>query len=273
VWIDVDLDGHSDLVVCSEWGTIDGFIYNGGKFNRKVLSNNKGWWNFLLPVDINHDGKVDLVAGNLGLNSRLKASEKEPVHLYVNDFDDNGKKEQVLSYYVNGKEIPFGNKDELQKQIPILKKKFLYAEQFAKASLKDILGSEKVNSSQVLTANYFSNCILINKGNLNFETIPLPWEAQLTSYRDAVVIDANHDNLPDILLTGNYYDNNIQMGRYDADFGTILINKGNNQFECETINGLSIKGQVRHILPITVNKKQDYILAKNNDTTKIISFK
>ena len=82
---------------------------------------------FYLPADINHDGKTDLVAGNLGLNSRLKATDQEPVRLYVNDFDDNGKKEQVLSYYLNGKEIPFANKDELQKQIPVIKKNFLCA--------------------------------------------------------------------------------------------------------------------------------------------------
>jgi hypothetical protein len=114
---------------------------------------------------------------------------------------------------------------------------------------------------------------LINKGNLDFETIAMPWEAQLSSYRCATIIDANHDTLPDILLGGNYYDNNIQMGRYDADFGTILINKGNGHFVCESINGLSIKGQVRHILPISVNNKPAYILARNNDTLKLIGFK
>ena len=273
IWIDLNKDGQKDLVVCSEWGGIDAFIKKGNHFEKKTLTDKKGWWNFVLPVDLNNDGNIDLIAGNLGLNSRLHASEQEPVRLYFNDFDDNGKKEQVVTYYLNGKEIPFANKDEIQKQLPIIKKKFLYAGDFAKASLEDIFTEKKLKESTVLTANYFSNSVLINHGNLNFTTEALPWEAQLSPFRDATIVDANGDGLPDILMVGNYYDNNIQMGRYDADYGTLLINKGNGKFEVSVINGLEIKGQVRHIKSVKINKQQAYILAKNNDSTVIIRYK
>ena len=139
-WFDIDKDGDKDLLLCYEWGGIDAYINNKTGFVRKVISDKKGWWNFLLPCDIDNDGNIDLIAGNFGLNSRLKASEKEPVRLYYNDFDDNGKKEQVLTYYVNGEEIPFATKQELEKQMPFLKKKFLYAEDFAKSSLTSLFG-------------------------------------------------------------------------------------------------------------------------------------
>ena len=272
VWIDLDKDGDKDLIVCCEWGGINAFVNSKGNFTRKELTGKMGWWNFVLPIDIDNDGDIDLVAGNLGLNSRLKASSREPVRLYCNDFDNNGKREQVLTYYLNGKEIPFANKDEIQKQIPEIKKKFLYAGDFAKASVSDIFSADKLKTAQILTAGYFANAILINDGKMNFTTTSLPWEAQLSSYRDAIAINANNDNLPDILLIGNYYDNNIQMGRYDADFGTILVNKGKGVFSCESPNGLQIKGQVRHIKEITIGKQQAYILAKNNDSTRVINF-
>ena len=126
--------------------------------------------------------------------------------------------------------------------------------------------------SEILTADYFSNSILINDGNLNFTVKSLPWETQLTSYRDAIVVNANNDSLPDILLVGNYYDNNIQMGRYDADFGTVLVNKGKGNFEPESINGLQIKGQSRHIRKISIGQSPAFILAKNNDSTQIIRY-
>jgi hypothetical protein len=129
-----------------------------------------------------------------------------------------------------------------------------------------------LNTAKVLTADDFSNSIFINNGNLNFTQIQMPWQAQLTSYRDAAIIDANGDKLPDILLMGNYYDNNIQMGRYDADYGTILLNKGNANFKAQTLNGLYIKGQVRHIKKIDVANKEAYILARNNDSTMVISY-
>jgi hypothetical protein len=272
VWADMDNDADEDLLVCCEWGGIELFLNNEGLFVKKSLTKNQGWWNFILPVDVNNDGNMDLIAGNLGMNSRLSASVKEPVSLYYNDFDDNGKKEQVLTYYVNKRELPFVSKDELQKKLPIIKKRFLYAGDFAKASIAEIFGSDKLKNAKVLTADYFDNAILINNGGLNFSTIALPWQAQLSSYRDAAVIDANNDKLPDILLAGNYYDNNIQMGRYDADFGTILVNKGNGSFSCENTKGLIIKGQSRRIKQLTIAGREAYILAKNNDSVLVIGF-
>jgi hypothetical protein len=273
IWFDIDKDTGKDLLLSTEWGGIESFMNDHGKFTRRTLTDKKGWWNFILPVDIDNDGDVDLVAGNLGLNSRLKASDKEPVRLYYNDFDNNGKKEQILSYYVNGKELPFANKDELQRQLPIIKKKFLYAEDFAKARFSEIFSKNKLKEAGLLTANYFSNAILINDGKMNFSTRALPAEAQFSSLRDAVVMGTNKQGLPDILLAGNFYNNNIQMGRYDADFGTVLLNKGGDLFTTETINNLAIRGQVRHISPIRVNQQPAFILAKNNDTTMIIGFK
>jgi hypothetical protein len=272
IWYDLNNDGYKDLILSLEWGGVCAFINEKGSFKKQLLTDKKGWWNFTLPVDINGDGKIDLIAGNQGLNNRLTASPKEPVRMYFNDFGSNGKKEQVLTYYLYGNEIPFANKDELQKQIPIIKNRFLYARDFAKASLSDIFSEEKLNNAEVLTADYFQNSVLINKGNLNFETEPLPWLAQLSPYKDAVVVNANNDSLPDILLVGNFYENNIQMGRNDADFGTILINKGNNQFTCESINGLEIKGQVRHIKKINIGNQEAYILARNNDSVMVIKF-
>ena len=271
-WFDIDKDGDKDLLLSLEWGGIVAFINNNGSFSKRILSDKKGWWNFLLPCDINGDGNIDLIAGNLGLNSRLHASPEQPVRLYFNDFDDNGKKEQVLTYYINGKELPFATKGELEKQMPSLKKKYLYAADLAKASLTEIFGKDKLANSQVLTADYFSNAILMNKGNLNFETRALPWEAQVTSFRASALAYTNENKRPDILLMGNYYDNNIEMGRYDADYGTVLINQGQGNFNSTPLNGLAIKGQVRCIKPIMINKHPCFILGRNNDSTIVIRF-
>ena len=271
-WVDLDKDGDMDLVLALEWGPMTAFINNKGSFTKKTLSDKSGWWNFVLPMDVDNDGDVDLVAGNLGLNSRLKASNEEPVRMYYNDFDDNGKNEQVLTYYVKGKELPFANKAELEKQIPPLKKRFLYAKNLAEASLITILTKEKLSSSTIFTANYFSNAVFINDGKMNFTSIALPFDAQFTSFRDAVAVNANGDALPDLLLVGNYYDNNIEMGRYDADFGTLLINKGKGQFVSQPVNGLMLKGQQRHIKKILISGKEAFILAQNNDSARVIQF-
>lgn len=272
LWTDLDKDGDSDLLLSMEWGSPTAFMNEKGKLVKKILVNKNGWWNFLLPVDIDNDGDMDLVAGNLGMNSRLKPTPEQPVRLYYNDFDGNGKKDQVLTYYLGDKQIPFANKSELERQMPFLKKKYLYAEDFAKATLQDLFSADKLKKADLLTADYFPNAILINNGKGEFEAKALPFEAQLTSYRDAVVINANNDSLPDLLLMGNYYGNNIEMGRYDADYGTILVNKGKGEFICEPMNGLSVKGQVRHIRKISIRGKTTLVLGCNNDSVKLIQF-
>jgi enediyne biosynthesis protein E4 len=273
VWVDLDKDGDKDLLLSLEWGPITAYINNNGSFIKKELTKERGWWNFVMPCDIDNDGDIDLVAGNLGLNSRLHASADKPVRLYYNDFDGNGKKEQVLTYYIGDKEIPFANKAELEKQIPLLKKKFLYAGDFAKATLEELFSKEKLESASVLKADYFRNAILINDGHQNFKVQALPWQAQLSPLKDGAILDINKDGLPDILLAGNYYDNNIEMGRYDADFGTLLVNKGKNKFEPQLLKGSEIKGQVRHISLLQVSGGQAFILAKNSDSTEVIQLR
>ncbi len=271
-WFDLDKNGKNDLLLTLEWGGIIEFVDKGDRFEKQVLSDKKGWWNFLLPADLDGDGRIDLVAGNLGLNSRLKASAGEPVRLYYGDFDDNGKKDQVLSYFLNGRELPFANEAELQKQMPALKKKFLYAEDFAKAGFNDLFPKDKLAEAQVYSADYFSSAILMNRGAGGFEVKAMPWEAQLSPLKTASIVDANGDGLPDVFLAGNYYDNNIQMGRSDADYGTLLINEGKGSFLASTLNGLSIRGQVRHMEKLMAGGKESLVLAKNNDSLEVIRF-
>lgn len=272
LWFDINKDGDKDLLIATEWNGLIAFINSNGSFVKKMLSNNHGWWNFILPFDIDEKGNTAFIAGNLGLNSRLQASAKQPVNLYYGDFDDNGKKEQVLTYFINKQQIPFANRDELQKQIPVIKKKFLYAEDFAKASLNDIFTLAKLQTAEKLTADYFANSLIVDTGKMQFAIKPLPWLAQLSPYKTGISFDANGDKLSDLLLFGNFYENNIQMGRNDADFGTILLNKGAGEFITESINGLEIKGEVRQVKKITIKGKEAFILVRNNDSAMVIRF-
>lgn len=273
-WCDIDTDGDNDLVLAMEWEGILVFTYNAGKFTKQIVTNKKGWWNFLLPFDVDNDGDIDFIAGNQGLNGRLKASSSDPVRMYYYDFDGNGKKEQIVTYSLNGKEYVFANKADLERQMPFIKKKYLYAEDFASASIKQIFGTAKLNESIVFTADYFSNALLINNGGLDFSVQPLPWQLQLTSLRAATIANLNNDQLPDILLGGNFYANNIQLGRNDADFGSLLINAGKGQLLYEPLSGFPIKGEIRNIQRITLPGNRDvFIVAKNNDSLLVLTRK
>ncbi len=270
-WSDLDKDGDMDLIVAVEWDGIYGFMRDKNSFTKTILTDKKGFWNFAAPFDVDNDGDLDIVAGNLGQNSRLKASAEQPVKMYYNDFDGNGKKEQVVTYYIQGKEHCFATIGDLQRQIPPLKKRILFAQKFARMTLEEIFTKEKLKSAKVYEANYFDNAILINQGNGTFVTQSMPDMAQLSPYKTAQMVNANNDNLPDILLYGNYYGNNIQLGRYDADFGKVLINKGNGQFDIKNTEGVAIKGEVRRMLPITIGKgAKAFVLGMNNEKVRVI---
>jgi len=268
--VDVDHDKDLDIVLATEWQPIMIFENKGGKFKKKQIDTAKGWWSAVKVVDIDKDGDMDILAGNMGLNSRLKPSEEYPVKLYIGDFDANQKFDQVLTYYLDKTEIPFANKMEMEKQFPLIKKQFIYAKDFAKAEIKDFLDG-KFTSGDQLEANYFNSVIYINNGKGNFEKKPLPALAQLSPINTFEVLDVNKDQLPDILIGANFYRCNIQMGRYDADYGTILINKGKGNFVVDEKYNLSITGEIKSIKTIKIGGKDKVLISRNNEKVLVYS--
>jgi hypothetical protein len=190
--------------------------------------------------------------------------------LYVNDFDDNGSAEQIMTYYLRGEEICFSSKTQLEKRMPPLKKKYLYAADFAKAKVKDLFPAQKWKQAQKLSADHFSSTIFLNEGNGQFRAVALPELAQLSTYRSAAVTDANVDGKPDLLLFGNFHDYNVELGRQDADRGLLLLNRGNGKFDVRNMPGVSIDAQVRSIRSIQVGGKQTWILARNDASFRLI---
>ena len=170
IWFDINQDGQKDLIVSLEWGGIVAFINHKGSFEKKELTDKKGWWNFILPVDLNHDGQIDLIAGNLGLNSRLKASEKEPVRLYYYDFDGNGKKDQILSYYLEGRELPFANKEELEKQMPGSKKEIFICRRFCESQLYRYFFTGRPGKSGCIYGELFFQCDIDEPGQFKIRS-------------------------------------------------------------------------------------------------------
>jgi hypothetical protein len=232
----------------------------------------KGWWNSLEVVDLDQDGDLDIVAGNLGLNSKLKASADQPVVMYYNDFDDNQVNEQLLVYQKNGQEHLFATKDELMKQMPFLKNKYLKYADYAAADLREIFPESKFNGALKLEATEFRSGIFYNEGG-SFKFEPLPVEAQFSPVYAIETMDFNQDGSPDLIGGGNFYDVNIQFGRYDASFGFLLENDGTGKFRTvsPTTSGLNLQGQVRDIQPLKIQNQMVWLVAKNNDSLQVIT--
>ncbi|MFB3132621.1 MAG: FG-GAP-like repeat-containing protein, partial [Rhodothermales bacterium] len=153
VWTDTNGDGQLDLIVVGEWMPIRIFEQREGQFvertNEAGLDGTDGWWNTVEAADLDGDGDVDLIAGNLGLNSSLKTSPDAPVRVYMKDFDANGTLDQMLTTYKNGVAYPLASPDELIQQIPSLAPRYATYADFGDSRLEDIFTPDQLRDALV----------------------------------------------------------------------------------------------------------------------------
>jgi hypothetical protein len=274
-WIDYDKDGDKDLVIVGEWMKVCILRNDEGSFtdvtDKAGLDETSGWWNCIRAADVDGDGDMDLLGGNLGLNSMLKASVKEPVEMYLSDFDNNGSLDQIICSYQDGISYPVASLDEMIRQMPFLEKKFTKYADFGGKTANDIFGKSEIDKSTVKKAELFESCLFLNNGNGTFETIKLPNIAQVSPVRDILVQDFNLDGKMDLILAGNDYSERPSMGRYDASYGWCLLGDGKNGYKSLMPNksGLIIKGDARKIVPVEVKGKQYLVVAVNNSDLQL----
>ena len=174
-----------------------------------------------------------------------------------------------MTYYLDGKEIPFATYEELTKQLVSLKKRYLYSKDFAKASLQELFGNEKLAGSKVLEINELSSAWFENKGDFNFVMHHLPERMQLSTVNALVELPSTGDT-KDFLMAGNFHENNIEMGYYDASYGNIVRFAKDGSIQVESIDGPQLKGQVRDLARIRIGDKTAYIVGKNNGKAVVI---
>ena len=265
---DVNQDGQLDLIIAGEFMGIQVFTGSKGQFVPTDLQANtglKGWWNKLHLFDADGDGDLDIMAGNLGENSRFKASEKHPIRLYFSDFDANGMEEGVITFNAeNGKDYPYALRHNLLGQIKKLQKRFPDFESFKSADMQAIFTPEELAASNILETNQLKTVLLINQGDFKFESVDLPTAVQLSPVYAIETHDFDADGDQDILLGGNLFYVLPEMGIYDGSYGQYLENNGNNQFSLAKNSGFHVKGEIRDFVVIEnellVNVSRDSLM-------------
>lgn len=269
IWTDINNDGFQDAIAVGDWMAVSVFINDGKKLTLQKengLDTTHGFWNTIKASDFDNDGDIDLIAGNWGLNSRLKASEKEPITLYKTDFDSNGTEETLVTYFYKGIETTIASKEELAKQMPFINKKYLSYHDFAEATLKEVFSEEKLNKSLQKKVFELASCYFENTGNNSFKKHLLPFGAQVSSVNDIWVEDVNADGHLDLLLVGNNYEISTQLSRLDASRGTLLLNDGGGNFTEKKDETFNLSGACRAIQKLTVADTKYWIIARNNNT-------
>jgi hypothetical protein len=272
-WVDVNKNGKKELVVVGDWMPLTIFRYQNGQLQKiSEVAGSSGWWNCLTVADLNNDGYPDLVAGNNGLNSKIRADSVHPARLFIDDFDHNGHTDCIAAYYkTDGKPYPFNLRDDIIGQLPYLKKRFLKYNDYAGKTIDEVFTKDELSHAQKLTVDETRSCIFYNNRKGGFNKTVLPMMAQISPVFGILVTDLNGDGIEDIFLGGNFYGLKPEVGRFDASYGVTLM--GNKQHGFNYVkpaaSGLFIRGEVRDVKIIPTPKANYILMARNNDSLQI----
>lgn len=250
-WVDMNGDTRPDLVMVGDWMPVKvAFVLNGGAIsNIFELPNSAGWWTSLDAADFDGDGNKDLIATNWGLNGKFRASVEQPIRMHVKDFDTNDKSDFIIEWTPPADDVayPFASKNDIHKQLPHLRKRTLKYNDYAKATYETLFTEQERERALTYEVQELRSCVIWNKGDGTVTTMPLPWQAQLASHFATAIDDVDGDDLPDLWLGGNIFGVTPQVGRMDAGRGTLLLNRGDRQWEYvdNQAAGLEVDGQVR----------------------------
>ncbi len=276
-WLDYDDDGQLDLVVVGEWMPVRVFQQENGRFRERTaevgVSGTNGWWNRVTAADLTGNGRPDLVLGNLGLNSYVRASPREPARLYLHDFDRNGTLEQFLTFYKNGVSYPLAGRDEFLTVLPHLRDRYVSYDDFGASRLEDVFPESELRQAEIREATVFASSLALNNGDGTFRLEPLPTEAQFAPIYAVLADDFDGDGNTDLLAAGNFYGVKPIRGRYDASYGLLMRGDGQGRFHPVDIDtsGLMIEGQVREMRFLErANGDRLIVVARNDDSLQVL---
>jgi enediyne biosynthesis protein E4 len=275
-WDDIDGDGLKDLVLLADWMPVRVFVNKMDHFEEETsklnLERTNGFWSSLSTADVDNDGDIDILAGNMGQNGDLKASDSEPLKLYSGDFNNDGMIDPIVCNYVQGASYPIATRDELLSQLLPLRKKFIRYSQYANATINDILDSAQLRSAEIKTIYTLKSCLFRND-NGKFFMEPLPTEAQFAPIQSFVVKDFTNDGIIDVLAVGNLIDYRVEYGPFDASTGILLRGDGKGSFFSvkREESGLMVRGDVRDLKELNTGRKSIFLISKNNGKLQVLT--
>ena len=260
------------LAVVGEWMPITFLRFDKDGIEKKELPNTAGWWNTVYADDLDGDGDTDLLAGNMGLNSDLKASPTEPLGLYVKDFDNNLTVDPMLTYYRQHQEWLYPGLDALKKQIPFVRAKYNDYALFATHTFAEVFPETEIKTAVSKKVQQFQSVYLINQGNGDYAIHNFPFEVQFSPVHAFLTGDFNEDGFKDILAVGNFYGNTPSIGRYDASYGNYLEGNGKGEFTWiePRVSGFAVYGEARDMQAIQTKDASWIVISRNNAIPRVL---
>jgi hypothetical protein len=277
LWSDVDGDGWPDLLLTLEWGPVKYFHNEQGEGLADWTERagfgaaGPGWWTAIAAADFNGDGRPDYVVGNLGLNTQYHASAEQPALLFSGDFAGTGGRQLIEAYYEGGRLYPWRIRKELGAQIPSILKRFPKNDAYARATLGEMVGEERLASAQRFAATEFRSGVFLSQPDGGYRFAPLPRLAQIAPFQGLVAGDFDGDGKADIYAVQNSYAPIAVVGRFDGGLSQLLRGDGQGHFTPvpPAESGLIVTGDAKALVVLDLDGDgwPDFLLTRNNGTT------
>lgn len=277
LFTDFNNDKTLDLIICGEWMPVRFFENKNGKFTELTaetgIGENNGMWRCLQAIDIDSDGDMDYIAGNMGLNNKYHANTERPVMLYAKDLDKNGVTDLVPAYYIKNmtgdyKLFPGIDRTQLADEVPSVKKKYLLHKEFSTIKMEKLESDYGKEGWTALKCTTTESIWIENIGNGKFINHPLPIEAQFAPINTMLSCDVNDDGNKDIIIAGNEYETEAMTGRYDASYGLVLLGNGKGKFSPVSFakTGFILDGNVKDLRFVNIQEKEQFVIAASNNS-------
>jgi hypothetical protein len=277
LWSDVDGDGWPDLLVATEWGHVRYFHNNQGRgfedWSERAgfLAAGTGWWTSIASADFNGDGRPDYVVGNLGLNTQYQASPGSPAVLLYGEFGGDSGPCIIEGYFEGGKLYPWRTRHDLGLVIPSVLRKFPRNDAYARATLGEILGEERVAAAQRFEATEFRSGVFLSQPDGTHRFEPLPRIAQVSPFQGLVAGDFDGDGKADIFAVQNSYAPIPAVGRFDGGLGQLLRGDGRGGFAAvpASESGLLVPGDAKALAVADIDRDgwPDFLVTRNGATS------
>lgn len=274
LWTDYDNDSWLDLMLVGEFMPIVIFKNTQGQLGQTQipgLKDTEGWWNSLVAADFDNDGDTDYMAGNLGLNSKYRATKRQPLCIYASDFDKNGRLDPVMCQFVDNKNYLTHTRDDLIKQISAMRARFKTYKEYAEATFEESFLKEELENAYIVRAKSFESSYIKNLGDGNFQLSALPWMAQVAPLYGMIAEDYNGDGFTDVILSGNSYSTEVSTGRYDASLGLVLLGDGKGGWHTMELgeSGLMNVGDAKGLAALYQGNSIFIIFANNSGLAQV----